>query len=229
MLDNEIASLDEESEVVDEVIEDVMDDFENSYEEELESLEVEKEKTIKKKKPAKTNESKDDFKEKRKEMYKHKEKLKSNLSGEEENIILYKDNMTVAELATSLEVSSAQIIKKLMTLGMMVSINASLDFDTAEIIVSYYNKILKNESTRDEVNFEELEIVDNIEDLEERPPVITIMGHVDHGKTTLLDTIRNTKCFEFNKLSIFALGSSVSNTFLISLYSVGDIRHCHMY
>lgn len=193
MLDNELASIDEIEESYDEENSEVISDqLEENYEEELETFEELEEKKAKKKKPSKTDDSKEDFNEKRKEMYKHKEKLKSNLSIEEENIIFYKENMTVAELATSLGVTPVQIIKKLMALGMMTNINASLDFDTAEIIVSDYNKTLKNENTRDEVNFEELEIVDNPEDLEERPPVVTIMGHVDHGKTTLLDTIRKT-------------------------------------
>ena len=190
MLDNEIASFEEnteESEKTEEI--ESSEDEEYSYDEEIEEVE---EKTIKKRKPTKNIESKNDFKVKRKEMYKHKEKLKSNLASEEEDIILYKDNMTVADLASSLNVNPTQIIKKIMSLGMMVTINGSLDFDTAELIVSDYNKTLKKESTRDEVNFEELEIVDREEDLQERPPVVTIMGHVDHGKTTLLDTIRKT-------------------------------------
>ena len=190
ILDNEIASFEEnteESENTEEI--ETSEDEEYSYDEEIEEVE---EKTIKKRKTTKIIESKNDFKVKRKEMYKHKEKLKSNLASEEEDIILYKDNMTVADLASSLGVNPTQIIKKIMSLGMMVTINGSLDFDTAELIVSDYNKTLKKESTRDEVNFEELEIVDREEDLQERPPVVTIMGHVDHGKTTLLDTIRKT-------------------------------------
>ena len=193
ILDNEIASLEstEEEIIEDEEIEveEDSEEFEETYEEEQLKKEI---KTPKKKKENKPKISKNDFKEKRKEMYKHKEKLQSNVVVEEDNVILYKENMTVGELASALGESPATLIKKLMSLGMMININASLDFDTAEIIVSDFNKELKKESTRDETNFEELEIVDKEEDLQERPPVITIMGHVDHGKTTLLDTIRKT-------------------------------------
>ena len=190
MLDNEIANNTEESEELPED-EELEEEYEETYEEELD--EIIEEKNAKKKKQSRIDSpSKNDYRVKRKEMYKHKEKLQSNITEDDENVVLYKENMTVSELATSLGVSPTEIIKKLMSLGMMMNINASLDFDTAEIIVGDYNKVLKKESTRDEINFEELEIVDREEDLKERPPVVTIMGHVDHGKTTLLDTIRKT-------------------------------------
>ena len=190
MLDNEIANMEEE---IDNELEIEQEEFEDSYEEEFEEITSnEKEKKVKKKNPIKKENNKNDFKEKRKEMYKHKEKLQSNDISIDEDIIAYKDNMTVAELASSLNVPAASLIKKLMSLGMMVNINASIDFDTAEILVSDYNKTLKKENTLDETNFEYLEIIDKEEDLKERPPVVTIMGHVDHGKTTLVDTIRKT-------------------------------------
>ena len=190
MLDNEIANMDN----AEEELEEVESEDEEAFEEELELVAENEKKEIKpsKKPNKKIVQNNDNFKEKRKEMYKHKEKLQSNVAEDNENIILYKDGMTVGELASSLGEPVGQIIKKLMGLGMMANINASLDFDTAEIIVSDYNKTLKSETSRDEVNFEELEIIDDPKDLVERPPVITIMGHVDHGKTTLLDTIRKT-------------------------------------
>src|SRR5574344_586 len=132
-----------------------------------------------------------DLKDKKKEMYKSKEKLQSN-TNIDSNVVLYKENMTLGELATSIGVSSADVIKKLFNLGMLVNINSSISFDNAQILVLDYNKELKREETNDVTNFEEFVLNEDPKDLISRPPVVTIMGHVDHGKTTLLDTIRKT-------------------------------------
>ena len=194
MLDNEIANIDDS----------VEDEIESSIEEmEEESIEVEevitnqsdnKQNKKKKNKQVQNNKTnkKDDFKKQRKEMYKHKDKLKSNTVELDANVVLYKEGMTVSELASSLGLGVGEVIKKLMSLGLMMNLNQSIDFDTASIIASDIGRELKREEATNEVTFEELEIVDNEADLESRPPVITIMGHVDHGKTTLLDTIRKT-------------------------------------
>ena len=127
----------------------------------------------------------------KKAMYKHKEKLSTN-DNNDTNIILYKEGMTVKDLADELGISSTEILKKLLNLGVMANINLALDFSTVEMITVDYNKELKKEETRDIVNFEEYEIIDKEEDLEPRPPVVTVMGHVDHGKTSLLDAIRDS-------------------------------------
>ena len=193
LLDNELENIDTNEDTEHDVIEDNMDDFEDSYEEELEEVKVVA--TVKKKKkgPKKDKkDNKDEYAMQKKEMYKHKEKLQSNVNTTDDTIVLYTEGMSVAEFANVLNKNVAEIIKKLMSLGKIMNLNASIDFETAEILALEYDKTLKKDTTQNEANFEELEIIDDENDLVERPPVITIMGHVDHGKTTLLDTIRKT-------------------------------------
>ena len=153
---------------------------------------VKKEKLKKKKEFNKAINNKKELAAKKKEMYKNKEKLQSNTNSTNSNIVLYTENMTIGELANRIGVSGAELIKKLFMLGTMATINNSISFENAEILVLDYGKELKREETADVTNFEEFEIVDNAEDLIKRAPVVTIMGHVDHGKTTLLDAIRKT-------------------------------------
>lgn len=110
--------------------------------------------------------------------------------------ITFVESLSVAELAKKLHREPSEIIKKLFMLGVMATINQELDKDAIELICSDYGVEVEEEIRIDitdlDVHFENNEEV-NEEDLEERPPVVTIMGHVDHGKTTLLDSIRNTK------------------------------------
>ena len=147
---------------------------------------------VKSNKQAKKTENKKDFLKERKKIYKHREKLQSNEATQDENVILYNQGMTVTELANALEVGAVEIVKKLMGLGVMASVNQAIDYDSAEVIASEYDKVLKKAETADISNFENFEIEDDEKDLVERPPVVTIMGHVDHGKTTLLDYIRKS-------------------------------------
>ncbi|MYL33185.1 translation initiation factor IF-2 [Pontibacillus yanchengensis] len=107
--------------------------------------------------------------------------------------ITYAGSLAVSELASKLHKDSSEIIKKLMFMGVMATKNQDLDPETIELICDEFGVEVEEEIIVDETDFENYITDDNPEDLVERPSVVTIMGHVDHGKTTLLDSIRKTK------------------------------------
>ncbi len=108
--------------------------------------------------------------------------------------ITFSGSLTVGELAKKLSKEPSEIIKKLFMLGIMATINQDLDKDTIELIATDYGIEVEEEIVVSETEFETfMDEQDDEENLKERPAVVTIMGHVDHGKTTLLDSIRNSK------------------------------------
>ena len=127
-----------------------------------------------------------------------KKQLQSNFPAKKETsvikdgVISYEEGITVGELAEKLGQTPANVIKVLFLLGTMVTINSSLNDEQVELICLEYGCECEKHVPVDEVNFENIEVVDDEDDLQPRCPVVTIMGHVDHGKTTLLDTIRKS-------------------------------------
>ncbi|CAM3748761.1 translation initiation factor IF-2 [Alkalicoccus chagannorensis] len=118
-------------------------------------------------------------------------KLKSQKPAPEH--ITFQQPITVGELADKFHREPSELIKKLMTLGTMATINQELDKDTVDLLGVEFGITTEEEIVVDETEFETIEEEDDPADLKERSPVVTIMGHVDHGKTTLLDSIRHTK------------------------------------
>ena len=147
-----------------------------------------------------TNEGSQDIKQRKKNSNKNKqsannrkEKRASNMptkEEKEENVIYYENGMSVMEVADALGVSVTDLVKKLfVSMGIMASATQALDRDTTELIAIEYGYELKNKKITDMTRFDEVEVEDKEEDLVSRPAIVTIMGHVDHGKTTLTAAI----------------------------------------
>lgn len=109
-----------------------------------------------------------------------------------ENDIVLGETVSIADLAKDLKKQPREIIMKLMNLGVMATLNQEIDFDTAEMIAVEYGIAVSRQLTEEEIEEKRYNFDDRPEDLTKRAPVVTVMGHVDHGKTSLLDAIRNT-------------------------------------
>ncbi|HDX9609158.1 translation initiation factor IF-2 [Bacillus toyonensis] len=145
--------------------------------------------------------SKKNSNKKKKKGKDNEDKRQDNFAGRQQTQIVetpdkitFSGSLSVGELAKKLSKEPSEIIKKLFMLGIMATINQDLDKDTIELIATDYGIEVEEEVVVSETEFETfIDEQDDEENLKERPAVVTIMGHVDHGKTTLLDSIRNSK------------------------------------
>ena len=113
---------------------------------------------------------------------------------EHKKVVRIEDTITVSEFSQAMGVKSSELIRKLMTAGKMVTVNQAIDFDTASLLALDYGWKVEKVGFEIDEYIEETE--DKPEDMVSRPPVVTIMGHVDHGKTSLLDALRKANVAE---------------------------------
>jgi len=136
-------------------------------------------------------------KEKKSKSVQQAAQQKAPVTAERKKAITIGDNITVKELSETIGIQVAEIIKRLMKLGVLATINQDLDYDTAALVASEFGIELEKKPA---VSYEEMLVQEDVEDdpasLQPRPPVVTVMGHVDHGKTSLLDAIRNSHVTE---------------------------------
>ena len=176
----------------DEIVETVVDEeFLDKYDEFLQDNQYQNGQNTKIKQKVRTNEK---VNKKTKQQKSRAEKLAGSIEQKKEDHVLYYElNMTVMDVADALGINVTDLVKKLFTsMGIFASATQTLDRDTIELIAMEYDFEVKDKQITDLIRFDEIQIEDDENDLESRPAIVTIMGHVDHGKTTLLDTIRSS-------------------------------------